>query len=183
MAKQKKFDIVNYILKKHNIQGKIVDYRFGSLGNLQVRLEMDYDMFMPVMVNDGYITEGDLEFEYYTITNGNKFLINPDSIEIPSIDWNGVPYYIACDSINKKPGKNYQHQVEDDVIIVLDKKIVLIERWVEYVEYDSVTKVLELGTLTEDDWNKLQVLGKAKTVITEPEEQDFYKKICEKNNK
>ena len=61
----------------------------------------------------------------------------------------------------------------------------MIEDWDYEDEYcfEFSTKVTEIGILTKDDWNKLQVLGKAKTVITEPEEQEFYKKICEKNNK
>lgn len=184
MAKQKKFDIVNYIVKKQKIQGEAISDDFQDLEGLLVRLEYKYEMYSPVMVNKTWVHEGDLSLEYNTITNGRKFLYIPYSIIIRDEKLQAKDYMIFCKHINKKIHKNAEKHPED-IIIILDKKVILIEDWYYDDEYcfEFSTKVTEIGILTESDWNKLQVLGKAKTVITEPEEQEFYKKMCEKNNK
>lgn len=184
MAKQKKFDIVNYIVKKQKIQGEAISEEFQGIESVITRLEYKYEMYPPVMINKAWAHESDLIFEYTTITDGRKFLYIPYSIRIKDEKLQVDDYMIFCDDINKKINKNAEKR-PDDIIIILDKKVILIEDWDYEDEYcfEFSTKVTEIGILTKDDWNKLQVLGKAKTVITEPEEQEFYKKICEKNNK
>lgn len=183
MAEQKMFDLAKYILEKHNIQGEVVNYDFKGLVNIEVHLEIEYDMYMPVMINNRHITEGEMEFEYYTITDGDKFLINPYSIEIPSVDWGGDAYYIGCETINKEPEEDYEHWIEDDVMLILDKKIVLIERWGDPVSCESITKVIELGTISENTWAKIKMIGFPTGVITDIDNMNTYKKICEENKK
>lgn len=184
MAKQKKFDIVNYIVKKQKIQGEAISNEFHGLESMFAILEYKYEMYSPVMVNKTWVHEGDLCLECNTITDGSKFLYIPCSIIIKDEKLQADDYMIFCDNINKKINKNAEKR-PDDIIIILDKKVILIEDWDYEDEYCSEfsTKVTEIGILTESDRNKLKLLGKEKTVITEPEEREFYKKLCEKNNK
>lgn len=182
MTEQKEFDIVGYILEKNSIQGEAILDEFYGLESVFGILEYKYEMYAPVMVNKTWVHEGDLSFEYNTITDGERFLYIPYSISIKDEKLQEKDYIIFCENINKKINKNAEKHL-DDVIIILDKKVILIENWYYEDEYcfECSTKVIELGTLTESDWNKLQVLGKAKTVITEPEEQKVYRRICENN--
>lgn len=183
MTEQKKFDLVKYILEKHNIQGEIVNYEFGGLANIEVNLEIEYDMYMPVMINKNYINEGELQLEYYTITDGHKILVIPYSIEMPNVFVGGdtEPYYIGCFHMNKETGEEYKHWLDHDVMLILDRKVLLLETWVEEETYDTITKVIELGTIPDNTWVKIKMIDFPRSVITDEDNMNTYKRICEQN--
>lgn len=189
MIERKGFDIGKYFFEKYNIQGEIA-VEVDGLGDFYARMVHYYGMEMPVTFNAEYINEGDIKFRYLTITDGNQTLIFPHIIEIPTEDpeWDD-PYTINCYYYNEELNEKYVHLTDMDRIIILDRKVILLEKWEYYEEEGKVIRgwtddhVLELGILTESDWDELKLIGKAKNVVIDQEEQELYKKICDKNNK
>ena len=161
-----------------------------SLNDFRGRMQYHYDMNMPITFNVESIVEGDIIFEYYTISDGIQTLIFPSNIEIPAEDpeWDDQ-YYISCYYNNEELTEEYEHLESKDRIIILDRKVISLEKWEYWYNENKIIRhyesdqVIELGTLTENDCEKLKMLGCYKNVIIDREEQKLYRRMCEKGHR
>lgn len=185
MDERIRFYLSPYFIKKYNIEGTL-SHDVDSLNDFRARMEYYYGMNMPITFNVESIIEGDIRFEYYTISDGIQTLIFPSVIEIPAEDpeWDD-PYYISCCYYNDELTEEYEHKEDMDRIIILDRNVILLEKWEYWYKENNIIshyesdQVILLGYLTDADCIKLKSMGYSKNVIIDPEEQKIYRNICE----